>query len=149
MERFIKISSSNFLPIAILSLCVLRIRESKNGKSTGTAEKPARTYTKFNQKLKPHQFHGKDQQFILNRAWALSLSPSVPSYSSTSLSFCDEHGSPIHYATECPLTSSHNLAKPTTDLKQLWWQRVMLNPLFWALSVMNKVALFITPRSVP
>ncbi|GBM39011.1 hypothetical protein AVEN_70192-1 [Araneus ventricosus] len=38
---------------------------------------------------------------------------------STDLCGCGEQGGPIHYATECPLTSSYHLTKLTTDLIQL------------------------------
>ncbi|GBN10718.1 hypothetical protein AVEN_261933-1 [Araneus ventricosus] len=34
---------------------------------------------------------------------------------------CGEQGSPIHYATECPLTSSFHLKKPAPIYEDVWW----------------------------
>ncbi|GBN65262.1 hypothetical protein AVEN_200994-1 [Araneus ventricosus] len=40
---------------------------TKNGKTSGTVEKPVETYAKFNPKFKLRQSHGKDRAFILQQ----------------------------------------------------------------------------------
>ncbi|GBM86004.1 hypothetical protein AVEN_147106-1 [Araneus ventricosus] len=40
---------------------------------------------------------------------------------------CGDQGNPLHYATSWPLTSSYYLTKPSADLEQLWWKRVLSN----------------------
>ncbi|GBL90877.1 hypothetical protein AVEN_27986-1 [Araneus ventricosus] len=42
---------------------------------------------------------------------------------------CGELGSPLHFEISCRLTSSFHLTKPSNDLEQLWWKRVLNNPL--------------------
>ncbi|XP_055951422.1 uncharacterized protein LOC129987468 [Argiope bruennichi] len=42
---------------------------------------------------------------------------------------CGEVGSPLHFATECILTSSFHLRKPSENLIQEWLSRVAGNPL--------------------
>ncbi|GBN46741.1 hypothetical protein AVEN_182126-1, partial [Araneus ventricosus] len=42
--RFVKISSSNFLTITILSLCILRIRESKTEEHYSLTQEPGSVY---------------------------------------------------------------------------------------------------------
>ncbi|GBM34423.1 hypothetical protein AVEN_226839-1 [Araneus ventricosus] len=88
--------------------------------------RPEQNQTKFNPNFKLHQFHSKDQKFILQQGTGTFHRFHLKS---TDHCGCGKQGSPVHYAAECPLTSSFQLMKPTTDLIQLWWQRVMLNPL--------------------
>ncbi|XP_055951673.1 uncharacterized protein LOC129987758 [Argiope bruennichi] len=42
---------------------------------------------------------------------------------------CGEVGSPLHYATECILTTSYHLTKPSANLQQVWFSRVADNSL--------------------
>ncbi|GBN37624.1 hypothetical protein AVEN_139980-1 [Araneus ventricosus] len=77
-------------------------------------------------------FREKNRRPVYEKIWISSNAGFSASLKSTDLCGCGEQSSPIHNTTECPLTSSYHLTKPTTDLIQLWLQRVMLNHLFWA-----------------
>ncbi|GBM21943.1 hypothetical protein AVEN_187942-1 [Araneus ventricosus] len=42
---------------------------------------------------------------------------------------CGELGSPLLLSTSCGVISLFHLKKPSNDLEQLWWKRVLNNPL--------------------
>ncbi|GBN04550.1 hypothetical protein AVEN_101232-1 [Araneus ventricosus] len=40
---------------------------------------------------------------------------------------CGQDGTPLHFATECPLTLSWHITKPSVGLHKLWFRRVASN----------------------
>ncbi|XP_055924650.1 uncharacterized protein LOC129956737 [Argiope bruennichi] len=40
---------------------------------------------------------------------------------------CGEEGTPFHYATSCPLTTTYHFTKPSQHLEPIWWKRITSN----------------------